>query len=65
MHEVGRFIAGEELGELAGSNFWGVTVTEVNGEQFVLGSDRSTGLWIFKWECEDATSTLYCNAPTP
>ena len=65
MHEVGRYIAGEELGELAGSNFWGVTVTEVNGEQFILGSDRSTGLWIFKWECEDATSTLYCNAPTP
>lgn len=63
MHEVGRFIAGEEFGEAQGSNFWGVHVTEVNGEQYVLGSDRNTGLWIFQWVCEDATDVLYCNAP--
>ena len=42
--ETGRFIADE------GSNFWGVTVTEVDGEQYVLGSDRNTGLWIFQYD---------------
>lgn len=63
MHEVGRFIAGEEYGESQGSNFWGVHVTEVDGEQYILGSDRNTGLWIFQWECEDATDVLYCDAP--
>ena len=63
MHEVGRFIAGEEYGDAAGSNFWGVHVTEIDGEQYILGSDRSTGLWIFQWACEDATDVLYCNAP--
>lgn len=63
MHEVGRFIAGEEYGESAGSNFWGVHVTEINGETYILGSDRDTGLWVFQWECEDATDVLYCNAP--
>lgn len=57
MHEVGRFIAED------GSNFWGVHVTEVDGEQYILGSDRNTGLWIFKWNCEDATDVLYCNGP--
>lgn len=65
MHEVGRFIAGEEFGVAEGSNYWGITVTEVDGEQYILGTDRNTGLWIFRWECEDASSTLYCNAPTP
>ncbi|MBW7471669.1 hypothetical protein QQF73_00150 [Marinobacter sp. M216] len=63
MHEVGRFIAGEEYGEAAGSNFWGVHVTEVDGEQYILGTDRNTGLWIFQWTCEDATDVLYCNGP--
>lgn len=63
MHEVGRFIAGEEYGEAAGSNFWGVHVTEVDGEQYILGTDRNTGLWIFQWSCEDATEVLYCNGP--
>lgn len=63
MHEVGRFIAGEEFGESEGSNFWGVHLTEVNGEQYILGSDRNTGLWIFQWECEDATDVLYCDQP--
>lgn len=63
MHEVGRFIAGEDYGEAAGSNFWGVHVTEIAGEQYILGSDRNTGLWVFQWQCEDATDVLYCNAP--
>ncbi|MDO3720157.1 hypothetical protein QVZ43_00380 [Marinobacter sp. chi1] len=63
MHEVGRFIAGEEYGEAAGSNFWGVHVTEIDGEQYILGTDRNTGLWIFQWSCEDATDVLYCNGP--
>lgn len=39
--EVGRYIAEE------GSNFWGVHVTEINGERYILTSDRNTGLSIF------------------
>jgi hypothetical protein len=32
----------------AGSNFWGVYLYEhSNGSTYILGSDRSTGLWIF------------------
>ena len=60
VHEVGRFIADD------GSNFWGVHVTEVDGEQYVLGSDRNTGLWIFKFTCvgEQADNpALYCVPP--
>jgi hypothetical protein len=42
--EVGRFIAPE------GSNFWGVRVhNHPNGQQYVLGSDRNSGLWIFRF----------------
>lgn len=41
--EVGRWIAPE------GSNFWGVHVTEVDGQQYILGSDRNTGLHIFQF----------------
>lgn len=42
--EVGRFIAPD------GSNFWGVHVySHPNGTQYVLGGDRNTGLWIFKY----------------
>ncbi|NVK40729.1 MAG: hypothetical protein HWE39_05750 [Oceanospirillaceae bacterium] len=63
MHEVGRFIAGEEYGEAEGSNFWGVHVTEIGGEQYILGSDRNTGLWIFQWSCEDVSDVLYCSGP--
>ncbi|NNF25184.1 MAG: hypothetical protein HKN63_10340 [Rhodobacteraceae bacterium] len=46
VHEVGRFIAED------GSNFWGVHVEEHDGEQIILGSDRFTGLWIFRFNCE-------------
>ena len=59
MHEVGRWIAPE------GSNFWGVTVTEIDGEQYILGSDRNTGLHIFRWTCEgrqEGNTNLYCDA---
>ena len=61
VHEVGRFIAED------GSNFWGVHVDEIDGEQVILGSDRNTGLWIFKFNCEteiiiDGEPTVfYCN----
>lgn len=58
MHEVGRWIEPEN-----GSNFWGVHVTEVDGEQYILGSDRNTGLHIFQWSCVGAQNpegTLYC-----
>lgn len=47
--------AGDTLSEVAhfvdtanGSNFWGVYLHDhPNGNTYVLGSDRSTGLWIF------------------
>lgn len=58
MHEVGRWIAPE------GSNFWGVHVTEVNGQQVILGSDRNTGLHVFVWGCEgrqEEDPNLYCD----
>lgn len=48
--EVGRFIAPE------GSNFWGVTQTVIEGQRYVLGSDRNTGLWIFQ------VDPTYCDA---
>lgn len=61
VHEVGQFIAED------GSNFWGIHVEELNGEQIILGSDRNTGLWIFKFNCESKVldedgndSGLYC-----
>lgn len=48
--------AGDELVEVAhfvdperGSNFWGVYLHDhPDGDSYVLGSDRSTGLWIFE-----------------
>lgn len=46
VHEVGRFIAED------GSNFWGIHVDEMeDGTQIILASDRSTGLWIFTFNC--------------
>ncbi len=42
--EVGRYIAED------GSNFWGVHVTELDGERYILASDRNTGLHIFTFE---------------
>ena len=42
LREVARFI------DPAGSNFWGVYLHDhPNGNTYILGSDRSTGLWIF------------------
>jgi hypothetical protein len=41
--EVGRWIAED------GSNFWGVHVTDVDGIQYILASDRNTGLHIFQF----------------
>lgn len=58
VHEVGRWIAED------GSNFWGVHVTEIDGNQVILGSDRNTGLHIFAWDCEGRQSddpNLYCD----
>ena len=64
VHEVGQFIAED------GSNFWGIHVEEVDGQQIILGSDRNTGLWIFKFNCEaevlddsGADTGLYCRKP--
>ena len=42
--EVGRWIAPD------GSNFWGVTVTEIGGEEYILASDRNSGLHIFQMD---------------
>ena len=75
VHEVGRWIAtAEAYGSdaeaeygsvaLTGSNFLRVHVTEINSTQYVLGSDRNTGLHIFAWQCEGPNldnPALYCN----
>lgn len=75
VHEVGRWIAKaeelvadlgiapEEAAALEGSNFWGVHVTEIDGVQYILGSDRNTGLWIFAFECLTSDGPLYCQRP--
>ncbi|MGH8906420.1 MAG: PA domain-containing protein [Egibacteraceae bacterium] len=44
IREVGAYIDPE-----LGNNLWGVQVHEINGEQYVLASDRDTGLWIFRY----------------
>ncbi len=31
-----------------GNNFWGVEVFVRNGQTYVLGSDRDSGLWVFR-----------------
>ena len=59
VHEVGRYIAPVE-----GSNFWGVHVDAVGGQQVVLASDRNTGLWIFTFGCEgqgEVEGPFYCD----
>ncbi len=44
IREVGRYINEN------GNNFWGVEVrNQPNGQQYVLASDRDSGLWIFKY----------------
>ena len=60
VHEVGRWI------DPQGSNFWGVTVANIGGEQYILASDRNFGLYVFKWECEgrqgdQGNDALYCD----
>jgi hypothetical protein len=43
LSEVAHFVDAEQ-----GSNFWGVYLHDhPNGERYILGSDRKTGLWIF------------------
>ncbi|HEX6257529.1 MAG TPA: PA domain-containing protein [Euzebyales bacterium] len=42
--EVGRWISPD------GSNFWGVTVTEIGGQEYILASDRNSGLHIFQMD---------------
>jgi hypothetical protein len=41
--EVGRFI------DQGGNDFWGVQVTHINGQKYVLASDRDSGLYIFQY----------------
>ena len=41
LKEVGAFV------DEGGSNFWGVEIHEIDGKQYVLGSDRDYGLYIF------------------
>ena len=40
--EVGRYL------DPNGNNFWGVEAFVRNGETIILGSDRDSGLWIFR-----------------
>jgi hypothetical protein len=42
LEEVGAFI------DEGGNNFWGVEVHEIDGETYVLASDRDYGLYIFQ-----------------
>ncbi|GAA1062253.1 PA domain-containing protein [Agromyces bracchium] len=41
--EVGHYI------EEGGNNFWGVEVHEIDGEKYILASDRDSGLYIFQY----------------
>ncbi len=44
LREVGHYI------DPQGNNFWGVEVHKhANGRKYVLGSDRDSGLWIFRY----------------
>lgn len=40
--EVGRYL------DPRGNNFWGVETFVKNGQTYILGSDRDSGLWIFR-----------------
>ncbi len=40
--EIAHFVDG------GGSNFWGVFLHEIDNTQYILGSDRDSGLWIFE-----------------
>ncbi|MPZ73841.1 MAG: hypothetical protein GEU74_11520 [Nitriliruptorales bacterium] len=46
LKEVGAFI------DEGGSNFWGVEVHEMNGETYVLASDRDYGLYVLQYDPE-------------
>jgi hypothetical protein len=37
-----------------GNNFWGVQVFQHAGKEYVAGSDRDAGLWIFRYTGDDA-----------
>ena len=43
LNEVGHFI------DEGGNNFWGVEVHELDGEKYVLASDRDSGLYILQY----------------
>ena len=66
VHEVGRWI--EPNG---GSNFWGVHVDSLDGNQVILATDRNLGLYVFTFSCvtrvevgDDPTDVLYCDPAT-
>lgn len=44
IREVGAYIDPER-----GNNLWGVQIVRIRGRQYVLASDRDTGLWIFRY----------------
>jgi hypothetical protein len=46
--EVGGFIDRAGADGLAGNDFWGVETFVRNGTTYILGSDRDSGLWIFR-----------------
>jgi hypothetical protein len=63
VHEVGRWIEPD-----GGSNFWGVHVDEIDGDQVIVASDRNNGLYIFEFSCEtkvdiggEEVSVFYCD----
>lgn len=46
LEEVGHFI------DEGGNNFWGVEVHKMDGQKYVLASDRDSGLYIFQYDPE-------------
>ncbi|WP_327582349.1 hypothetical protein OHA25_41350 [Nonomuraea sp. NBC_00507] len=41
--EVGRYI------DANGNNFWGVEAAKIKNKMYIFGSDRDSGLWIFRY----------------
>jgi len=43
IREVGHYI------DPGGNDFWGIESARVNGRSYIFGSDRDSGLWIFRY----------------
>ncbi|MEV6157934.1 hypothetical protein AB0L53_47105 [Nonomuraea sp. NPDC052129] len=43
IQEVGRYV------DANGNNFWGIEAQKIKGKTYFFGSDRDSGLWIFRY----------------